>query len=458
MRYCKSIILPFAITLISVCFGTSCKKLHEPPSTELQPPSTLEELAALFYYQTIMNYSPGLNELSADNLYQLYDFWLQRSPVQQNAYLWKPDIYGGDTAAGDYDLCSAQVLNANIVLEDLQKMSASSNPALWNKLKGMALFFRSWAVYNMAQLYAPAYDPVTAYQDLGVPLRQSSSTSEKTTRATVEQTYDQITRDLQEAVPLLPAFDAINNNLPSKPAAYAMLARVYQSMNQHQLAERYADSCLGLYNQLLNYNTLSISDRAPFNKTNPEIIFKSNVTDKADALYELSDSGCIIDSVLYQSYATNDLRLKAFYIINEGSGLPISKKSYNGIVFPFTGLASDEMYLIRAESRARAGNTTGAMNDLNALLKNRWATGTFVPFTTSPDSTVNLILQERRKELPFRGLRWTDLRRLNKEGYNIKLTRNFNNTTYTLLPNDRLYVLPFPADVISVTGMPQNPR
>jgi hypothetical protein len=99
------------------------------------------------------------------------------------------------------------------------------------------------------------------------------------------------------------------------------------------------------------------------------------------------------------------------------------------------------------------------MKDLNTLMIKRWKTGAFVPFTASTTSeALSLILEERRKETLFRGLRWLDLRRLNSEGANITITRGVDNKTYTLPPNSLRYVLPLPPDVINITGVPQNER
>jgi hypothetical protein len=122
-------------------------------------------------------------------------------------------------------------------------------------------------------------------------------------------------------------------------------------------------------------------------------------------------------------------------------------------------LATDEIYIIRAECYARAGNTTAAMADLNYLLQNRWS-GSFVPFTAAtPDIALSIILKERRKELLFRALRWTDLRRLNKDPrFAVTLTRIVNNQTYTLPPNDLRYTFLIPDVILSRANMPQNPR
>src|SRR5699024_1246882 len=116
-------------------------------------------------------------------------------------------------------------------------------------------------------------------------------------------------------------------------------------------------------------------------------------------------------------------------------------------------------YLIRAECYARQGNATQAMNDLYTLLVTRWKTGTYVPFTASgAKEALHIILGERRKELLFRGLRWMDIKRLNREGAHIVLKRIINGKVFTLPPNDNRYALPIPEDIISLTGMKQNPR
>jgi hypothetical protein len=95
------------------------------------------------------------------------------------------------------------------------------------------------------------------------------------------------------------------------------------------------------------------------------------------------------------------------------------------------------------------------------LLSHRWRPGTFTGYTISNASeALDTILVERRKELAFRGIRWSDLRRLNKEvGRAITLTRNIGGNVYTLPPTDSLlYTLPIPPDVINDTQMQQNPR
>ena len=109
---------------------------------------------------------------------------------------------------------------------------------------------------------------------------------------------------------------------------------------------------------------------------------------------------------------------------------------------------------------AEGVKTSQAIQDLNALLAKRWKSGSFVPVTamTSEDA-LKIILEERRKELVFRGLRWSDLKRLNKEPrFAVTLEKTIAGKEYVLPPNDNRYVFPIPSAVIQMSGIEQNPR
>lgn len=100
-----------------------------------------------------------------------------------------------------------------------------------------------------------------------------------------------------------------------------------------------------------------------------------------------------------------------------------------------------------------------ALQDMERLLQRRYKTGTYIPYTyTTQEALLQFILTERRKELIFRGLRWTDLRRLNKEEAEITLTRNINGAVFQLLPNDKRYVLLIPDDALEGSAIVQNLR
>ena len=455
------------IPLAGICFLISCKKdfLDKKPSTDLVVPSTLGDFRALLDNENVMGQTPGLGELSSDDYYLNYIYWKTKTSTKEhNAYVWAKDIYEGQNNVDDWDLPYQQVFYANVVLEGLQRITADSggDAQEWRALKGTAFFTRAYAFYNLAQVFGPVYDSAISPADnkLGIPLRLSADVNPVSVRATVKQTYAQIFSDLQGAKDLLPvSIPLANRNRPSKPAVLAMLARVCLSMRAYDSARLYADNCLQLYNTLIDYNKVG-SVPFPFSKNNPEALYQSNLLSKTEVLLAFIVPDCIVDSVLYRSYASADLRRTIYYSSTDRGAPPNLRWNYNSSLYLFSGLATDEVYLIRAECAARVGNTASALGDLNTLLQNRWKTDSFAPVVApTAAAALDSILLERRKELAFRGIRWTDLRRLNKEGAAIGLARKLDDgQNPQLLPNGMRYVLPIPPDVLRISGIPDNPR
>jgi tetratricopeptide (TPR) repeat protein len=432
--------------------------LNENPSSNNYVPSTLDDFMALLQDNQTMNRSPAIGDISSDNFYLLPTFWLMLPVVQKNAYIWAPDIFEGQTEVEEWKAPYTKVLNANVILDGLYKINVTgSNNRKWHEIRGAALFARAHAFYQLAQLFAPYYDTLSSIQPFGIPLRLTVS-KDIVQRSTLTQTYDRILTDLLEAASLLGPFTDQHVNLASRPAAYALLARVYLSMDNYGQALFYSDKCLRTDSVLINYDTLNVNSINVFRGHNPEIIFHSEFYAAAVPMKGVVAAGAIIDSVLYRSYDSNDLRQKAFFLIN-AAGNPNLKYGYAGTIYQFSGIATDEVWLIRAECHTRLGHTTQALYDLNTLLRHRWKAGTYTPVQEfDPQKLLALILDHRRKELPFRGLRWTDLRRFNKEGKTRPLIRKLDNNSYSLEPGNIRYTLPIPNDIIGMTGMLQNPR
>ena len=450
-----------------VLLAVSCQKtyLAAPTNKALLVPKTLNDFQALLNNEPVFNITPALGVTCCDDYYTTSD-GLQSyiTSAERNSYTWAPDIFQG-TPDDDWNIPYQQVFYANVILEGLQRVAYTpADSANYNKIKGSALFYRAHAYYQLAQLFAAPYS--AAYlQSPGVPIRTAVDVKARSVRGTVKQTYEQVFADLDAAERLLPVQTAFKTR-PSKIAVLGMKARVYQTMQDYGKAKLYADSCLALNNRLVDYNTLDSTSYqpmpSPLSPGNDEVIYYSELINYS---FIAGNPLTIVDSGLYRSYDNNDLR-KAMFFIDNGNGIGQYnfRGTYCGSSFVssgiFGGLATDEVYLIRAECEARLGDVNGAIADLNALLKTRWKTGTFIPFTASgAKSALAQILAERRKELFSRALRWTDLRRLNQDAeYAVTLKRVLNDQTYSLPPGSKLYTLPIPPDEVSASGIPQNPR
>lgn len=447
-------IIYIAIFILVSTFVSCTKFLDVKPDKQLMIPVTLDEFITLLDGNLEMNLSSITYGLLASDDYYLSNVdFNNEDPYVQNMYIWADNSIP-DKAPNDWSNTYGQVYNTNIVLDGMEKIERTAiNKVQWDNLRGMALFFRGRAILEAASLWTNAYDASTATTDLGMPLRTSADFADKATRATLQETYDQILADLTESAALLPAI-GINKIRPSKAGAYGYLSRAYLAMRDYEKAGKYADSCLMINSQLLDYADLDPYDYEIFpGYSNQEIV--SFFT--TDLSYSYTPR---IDEDFYDSYSGSDYRKDLFFFESRTDGSILFQGSYEpdrGYTY-FTGIATDEMYLTRAECFARAGNTGSAMKDLNSLLSKRiWK---FVDLTApSADAALKIILEERRKELVLRGTRWMDLKRLNKEPeHQVTLTRTIDGKEYTLTPNDPKYVMPIPDKVIRLSGMPQNPR
>jgi len=447
----------FAVLLFVSVAGCGRKFLTADPSGEVT--RKLSDLAGLLAGQQLMAQTPVIGEQSAAEYYLLPDYYNLLSATDKNLYSWQKDIYEGQTGIPDWNIPYAQVYNCNVVLDELAKIVPSAaNMREYNELYGRALFLRAYAFHNISQVFAKVYESDKADKEPGIVMPLRSDISTVPARSNMKDSYQKITADLIRAAGLLP--DSVVNDslqLPNKPAAYALLARVYLSKLDYDSALVYADSTLAYAKTLLNFNTLDLTNKFPVSGLNREIFYMSWLINTSNVIQGRVIPGCIIDSVLYKSYENNDLRKSAFFMLS--AGLPVFKANYTGRSFAFSGLALDETLLIRAECRARKGNVQGAMNDINYLLTNRYKEGTFNTYTANGiTEALEIIWKERRKELVFRGLRWPDLKRLNKEFPSITLSRKVNGISYKLLPGSNRYVLPIPDDVIKGTSILQNNR
>lgn len=454
----KPIIILNMILLVAF---TGCSKdyLEKKPKSDILVPATLDDFQKLLDNIALVNTAPAIGRLATDEFYFQDNAAWQATfrPAERNAYIWASDVYEGVTVR-DWNDAYAQIFYANTVLAGIEKVPLTKgNLNDWNRIKGWAYFVRAFALYGLAETFCVPFDTKAASKALGIPVRLHPEIDELVQRGTLQQTYDQVFSDLQEAGNRLPR--QVDPNFPSRPSYptnLALMARIYLNMRDYTSALRYADSSLLLYNALLDYNSVSPTSSRPFNQLNKELLYYCSETADYNSLSIIATTS-IIDSTLYRSYATNDLRKAIFFKLNS-KGLPIIKRGY-GASAGFGGIATDEVYLIKAECLARTGQASPAMSVLNELLIKRWANGMFTPLSaSSPAAALSIILGERRKELVWRSARWSDIRRLNMDGAGITLTRVLNGQTYTLPPNDPRYAFPIPDDEIALSHIEQNPR
>ncbi|SKB40373.1 RagB/SusD family nutrient uptake outer membrane protein [Daejeonella lutea] len=449
--------IKYSLIILLSCLSISCEKyLEVKPDKKLAVPSdNLSNLKLLLDDTNTMNQQvPALGEAASDNIFirdTQFDPVAQVSITSVNSYLWQSDVFN-DKARNDWALPYAVIINTNLVLEGTDKIQPrASEQQLWNTVKGSALLFRSFAFYTLLQEFARPYNVTTASQDPGIVLKLNSDINEVSKRSSVRQCYDKIVSDLTEAVKLLPENVTFRTE-PTTAAGYALLARVYLSMNDYSQSLINAEKALQLFPTLMDYNSLSAAATFPFKRYNEEVIFHASLVQDRALAYPYACA----DEILYNEYRADDLRKSLFFRRNGPADIQF-RGSYVGSLTNFGGMASDELYLIAAECASRIGNRAKALDYLNKLAAKRYKQPGFVNFQAGTDQeALDLILKERRKELLFRNLRWGDINRLKAEArYRTTITKVSKGVVY-VLPAEKNYVFLIPRKVIEASGMAQN--
>ena len=125
------------------------------------------------------------------------------------------------------------ISNANVVLDRLPVATLVSE-ADAKTIRGEALFFRAYSYRNLCHLYG------------GVPLSLDEVTAPKRdyVRASRTETYEQIRKDLEEAVALLPDIDKVKDGKINKQVAQHLLSEIYISLGLYDDAVRVASEVI----------------------------------------------------------------------------------------------------------------------------------------------------------------------------------------------------------------------
>lgn len=443
---------------------SSCQKdwLDQKPDSKLSTLDKIEDFQLLLddrgNINATSNYAIlGSNELyiSEENIASLG----ATSRTYVDNYLWARN---GFLSNSDNNWASYSVIyKTNFTISSLeQKFSGESSKALYRQVMGSAYFWRAFSYFDLAQSYCLPFDSATMNETAGIPLRTSTDITAKVERGNLREVYNLILSDFKTSVTYLQDSLPLYRTRPSKVAAYAMLMRVYLTMDDFKNALNCADSALKYSNKLLDFNTLNVSATAslafPNFTLNPEVFLSAN----AKASTVLNMSFLRIDSTLYNSYDADDLRKNIYFRKREATAYSF-RGTYDGTSDSrcLTAPAVDELYFTKAECLARLGSYGDALSIVNLVLAKRWKTGKFIPFVVDPANMLSFILRERGKELVLRSTHWLDLRRLNKTTqFATTITRKYAGANYVLLPKSNLYAWPIPQDEVLYSGIAQNPR
>jgi starch-binding outer membrane protein, SusD/RagB family len=384
---------------------------------------------------------------------------------------------------------------ANNILSSAEKVPQTTDDekAGVNYVKGQAHFLRAFYYFWLTNVYGQPYAPSTASTELGVPLKTSPEVKDiKYSRNTVQECYDLIISDLQQAEEELSSVKSISRKSiyrADSTSVQALLCRAYLYTQNWEQAAVYAKKVIKRYGTLENLSTTTSSFMLT---TNPETIFSMGGDDLPRILY-FGNQGMTVSQDLYKSYDNKDLRkTKWYWAYNNFVGCtkqPEQQHAYdqtNALYYSYNygstqwgisslfWLRSGEAYLNLAEAEAYMGNEDEAREALNTLRENRYmSNATNKTITSTGSELITDIRNERKKELACEGHRWFDLRRYRVcavQPEKVSLTHKFSiyekdtnseppleTRVYTLGEDDPSWTAPIPYEVLDFnTGMPSN--
>jgi hypothetical protein len=427
------------VVLLGACDGF----LDEKPSKTIDTPDTLEALDALLNNSGSLNSYPTLPLMLGGEYFSDDAGITALPPWEQNVYLWKTDPFQVDDMIYDFRDSYNQIQDANVVLENLEKIDSYDRKK--DELKGAALFYRAHAYFNLSSLFLEGPNLEKGGLRFEIPIRSTTSMVTKAEFAELGTIRQMIREDLEEAIRLLPNQVSYPFR-PNKNAAKALKARVYLSWEEYEVAMAVSGELVESGLPLMDYKEIDGTRTYPFEVFNPEVLWQSRIGGYA---FMYSHNSFQASPELLALYQEGDLR-GSLYFIDRNNGFVNFRGSYDGTISLFGGIAADEVYLTYAECLARSGKVDESADVLNKLLSNRHLEG-FQPLVFWDElEALEKILEERRKELVFRGLRWIDLRRLNRdERFKTTLRRSYDGNVYELAPDSEKYVLPIPARELS---------
>lgn len=333
-----------------------------------------------------------------------------------------------------YEMYYRQIGNANVAIANID--NAVGTQAERNQVKGEALAIRGWAYFHLVQYYGKRYDasakPNTA---LGVPL-VLQPTQEGLPRATVEEVYAQINKDLEEAAGLLTTARAAKSHF-NKNVVRGIQARVALAQ------QRWTDAANLAVEARQGFTLMSIAQYQDgfADVTNPEWMWGFDHLEDQSEFFggyhsyiscnfnstNIRATPKTINKLLYDQIPATDVRSKMWVkaptatnsiVPPGGVRAPYMTQKFRLPGTPSTSTMGDvpfmragEMFLIEAEAKARGGDNAGAAKALFDMVSKR--DPSYVLSTKTGDALIEEIMFHRRIELWGEGHRWLDLKRLN---------------------------------------------
>lgn len=388
-----------------------------------------------------------LATLSSDRLTNANYMWDENADRIALKVSDETTFYASYQGISTFNLLIESVLNSTKATEEEKRV-------VWAEAKVL----RAMNYFNLVNFYADTYVASSASTKLSVPLITSANINAPSKQVTIQELYDFILNDVKEALPYLPKVSqtALHPNLGT---GYAFYSRVYLQMNNYTEALKYADLALAENNKLYDwvgyYNTNKAIIDVPNSYTATTSPMGFNYVENYNYRHGITNNISTENSIPVeraQRFETGDARFISRWKIYTVGAETYYRRTLSGF-FNLGGITTVEIYLIKAECLARAGQISEALGVLNTVRKTRILPASYQDIsTTDQAAALRAIYRTKNNELVNTLIPFADARRLNAEGvYKVSFTKTANGNTYTLPSDSHLWTMPFPQ------GATQNP-
>lgn len=461
----------------------SCSDFLKSEDKDQVIPKTVEQYSAMLHQHGFLNVTWFYrSDFMTDDITENAETSTEAKNEFKGLYTWAKDI----ERDGDGNMVSTNqmweslyndILVANYVIE--RAPEAEGTESELNQIMGEAYFLHARALLELVNIYAKPYDPATAQNTPGIPLREGTGALNTYSRASVADVYARIISDLQNSISRFGASDEkVSLWHPNHKAALLLLTRTYLYMGDWQKVVSTATELIskcpaGLYNMAKQVGTPVVTE------ANPEILhcygsctkLMGITSDDGSSSFDVPTTYLVsgtsnlatygASESLLSSFLPGDCRADVSVIASSSIAVP-AKWHGNYTKYGAYSYRLSEAYLSRAEAQAALGNTQEALADVRKVIENRVynINNVRMPSASEGDYPTVLrrfIIDERRREFCFENHRWFDLRRT-ASWYPVTLTHVFSNVasaggntgtvqgteTYTLEPGSPNYTLEIP--------------
>lgn len=375
-----------------------------------------------------------LGSLSADILMPIYTTNREYMEFEQHELL--PNNFRNENLwASSYNI----IYMTNALLEGVENNQSISDD-IRRRINGEASFVRAFTYFYLTNLYG----------EVPLILTTNYKSNSLADRNSEEEVFGQVVTDLQNAIENLDdGYSTGERTVVNKTAALALMARTQLYLENWRDAEIYSTQVLdqtGIYELLDDLDSVFLANSR-------EAIWQISPEGRGYSLTNTQEGGVFIIHPLYyflaqfkleptfvNSFSSEDKRLIKWIGFHESTEnyfphkYKIQNSTENATEYSMV-LRLAEQYLIRAEARARQGNLSGALLDLNRIRK-RSDLVSISDIGVEQKELLRLIFEERKKELFSEwGHRWLDIKRTGRA------TEIFGgNNTWEL--TDKLYPIP----------------